>query len=135
MQIGSNFFLKLDERSLPTGYRVTTENPRVMRLTSGIMTEMNFGASLGHVFDVDLSAAAFRGDEVAPSKALEDGLAGALPNLTKEPTVIRISYYRGAESSGLATDRLDAVEDMIREQWDEISDYRLLIETSVKQLQ
>ena len=26
---GSNVILKLDERSLPTGYRLTTENPRV----------------------------------------------------------------------------------------------------------
>ena len=30
---GSNFILKLDERSLPSGYRLTTENPRVQRAT------------------------------------------------------------------------------------------------------
>ena len=43
--IGSNFTLKLDERSLPTGYRVTTENPRVVRLTAGGVTKLNFGAT------------------------------------------------------------------------------------------
>ncbi|MDO8991055.1 MAG: SdrD B-like domain-containing protein, partial [Sideroxyarcus sp.] len=32
---GSNFLMKLDERTLPTGFRVTTENPRDVRLTRG----------------------------------------------------------------------------------------------------
>jgi len=32
---GTNFLLKVDERSLPSGYRLTTENPRVIRLTAG----------------------------------------------------------------------------------------------------
>lgn len=41
--IGSNFLLKLDVRSLPTGYRVTTENPRVVRLSAGLMSRLNFG--------------------------------------------------------------------------------------------
>jgi hypothetical protein len=31
----SNFFLKLNTQTLPAGYRVTTENPRVVRLTPG----------------------------------------------------------------------------------------------------
>ena len=34
-KIGSNFILKVDPRSLPSGYRMTTENPRVVRLTAG----------------------------------------------------------------------------------------------------
>ena len=44
--IGSNFILKVDERSLPTGYRMTTENPRVERLTRGKISKINFGASI-----------------------------------------------------------------------------------------
>jgi hypothetical protein len=60
---GSNFILKLDTRSLPTGYRMTTENPRVVRLTPGKMTEMNFGATLTRVVRVDLNARAFVGGE------------------------------------------------------------------------
>ena len=43
---GSNFIMKLDERTLPSGYRITTENPRVVRMTRGKMTKLNFGASI-----------------------------------------------------------------------------------------
>ena len=133
--IGSNFMLKLDTRTLPSGYRVTTENPRVMRLTSGLMTEMNFGAALGRVFDVDLSARAYGGNAVAPSQALADGLEGVLRQIAQTPTVIRIAYYRDSEAPDLARARLDAVEDLIQEQWADIGTYRLLIEQTVMQLQ
>lgn len=43
---GTNFILKLDVDSLPEGSKLTTENPRVQRLTSGVMTKFNFGVSL-----------------------------------------------------------------------------------------
>ena len=43
---GSNFILKVDVRSLPTGYRLTTENPGLVRLTSGKLAKLNFGASI-----------------------------------------------------------------------------------------
>ncbi len=133
--IGSNFMLKLDTRTLPTGYRVTTENPRVMRLTSGLMTEMNFGAALGRVFDVDLSARAYSGGEVVPSQGLANGLESVLRQIADTPTVIRIAYYRDGEGSELAHARLDAVEALIQEQWAGIGNYQLLIEKTVMQLQ
>ena len=43
-ETGSNFLMKLDTRTLPEGYRVTTENPRDVRLTRGKVTKLNFGA-------------------------------------------------------------------------------------------
>ncbi|WP_201285405.1 hypothetical protein [Chelativorans xinjiangense] len=46
-RIGSAFIMKLDARTLPTGYRLTTENPRVVRLTAAKTTKLNFGASIG----------------------------------------------------------------------------------------
>src|SRR5690606_4043405 len=58
-RIGTNFIMKLDERTLPTGYRLTSENPRVVRLTAGKMTELNFGASIGRVVRLDLTGEAF----------------------------------------------------------------------------
>jgi len=57
--IGSNFILKLDHRTLPTGYEITTENPRVVRLTRGKLTKLNFGAALRHVITLDVTDAAF----------------------------------------------------------------------------
>jgi len=56
---GSNFILKLDERSLPTGYRLTTENPRVQRITRGKMTRFNFGATVHRVVRIDIADGVF----------------------------------------------------------------------------
>ena len=36
--------------------RVTTDNPEVVRLTAGKMTELNFGASIGRVVRLDLQS-------------------------------------------------------------------------------
>ena len=44
-KIGSNLILKLDPRSLPKGYRLTTENPRVLRLSAGKLGKINFGVA------------------------------------------------------------------------------------------
>ena len=66
---GSNFILKLDERSLPTGYRLTTENPRVQRATRGKMVRFNFGATIHRVVRIDISDGVFEADtsELRPS--------------------------------------------------------------------
>jgi uncharacterized repeat protein (TIGR01451 family)/fimbrial isopeptide formation D2 family protein len=63
---GTNFIMKLDETTLPTGYRVTTENPRVIRLTSGKFARIDFGAALFQVVRLDLSAQAFAATGEAP---------------------------------------------------------------------
>ena len=56
---GSNFVMKLDERTLPTGYRLTTENPRDVRTTRGKLVKLNFGAAVHRVVRLEVSAAAF----------------------------------------------------------------------------
>ena len=58
-EIGSNFYPKLDARTLPSEYRVTTENPRVIRVTAGKFAKLNFGASISRVVDIDLSRPSF----------------------------------------------------------------------------
>ena len=58
--IGSNFIVKLDPRTLPTGYRVTTENPRKVRLTRGKMVKLNFGAAITRLVKLDLNAQGLR---------------------------------------------------------------------------
>jgi large repetitive protein len=44
-RIGSNFVLKVDTRTLPLGWGVTTDNPRSIRLTRGKFGELNFGVA------------------------------------------------------------------------------------------
>ena len=43
---GKNFILKVDPVTLPNGARFTTENPRVLRLTSDALNKINFGVKL-----------------------------------------------------------------------------------------
>ena len=43
---GRNFLLKLDAATLPDGAVVVTENPRVMRITQGLLNQINFGVKL-----------------------------------------------------------------------------------------
>jgi len=42
----SNYILKVDLRSLPKNTIMTTENPRVVRLTGGLHTKFNFGVKI-----------------------------------------------------------------------------------------
>jgi len=43
---GRNYILKVDPKSLPAGATFTTDNPRVIRITPGLMQKMNFGVKL-----------------------------------------------------------------------------------------
>jgi large repetitive protein len=133
--IGSNFTLKLDERSLPTGYRVTTENPRMVRLTAGGVTKLNFGAAIANVVDIDLTATAFVGGTAEPTGGLLAGIEQLVSQLADIPSVLRLTYYMNGEGRDLARTRLDVVEDLIRERWEEGGRYRLLIERTIRQVQ
>jgi len=44
-RFGSSFILKLDPRSLPAGYQVTTHNPVWLRATAGRVHVVGFGAT------------------------------------------------------------------------------------------
>ena len=128
--IGSNFMLKLDTRTLPTGYRVTTENPRVVRLTAGKMAKLNFGAALGDVVDIDLTARAFAAGGVAPVPGLARGIDAVLAKIGQTPTALRLTYLlQDNEAAALGRERLRAVEKLIRGRWQ--GGYRLEIEKTV----
>ena len=43
---GRNFIMKVDPATLPEGATFTTENPRVLRITQGLMSKFNFGVKL-----------------------------------------------------------------------------------------
>jgi uncharacterized repeat protein (TIGR01451 family) len=133
--IGSNFTLKLDTRTLPTGYRVTTENPRVVRLTPGTVTKMNFGAAIANVVDIDLTAEAFVSGTATPIPALPAGVDSLISQIRDVPSVLRLSYYLQGEDRALARARMDAVEEIIRVRWRQTGRYRLLIERTIQALQ
>ena len=129
--IGSNFILKLDTRTLPTGYRMTTENPRMVRLTAGKVTKLNFGAAITKVVRIDLRDKAFEPGSNEPTQALLTGIDTLLDTLREDPSVLRLSYYAGGADRRLASARLKAVESIVQKQWRTKGGPRLAIETRV----
>lgn len=115
--IGSNFILKLDERTLPTGFRITTENPRVVRLTRGKVAKLNFGATISKVVTVNLNDKAFRTGSAKPVDALARNLDKLVGVLAREPSVLRINYYAGSDGRALANRRLRAIRAIIDGKW------------------
>jgi large repetitive protein len=126
---GSNFILKLDDRTLPTGYRVTSENPRVQRATRGKMLRFNFGATIHHVVSVDIADGVFEPKTTKLRMQWQPRIGLVLKELRKAPSVLRLSYLAETESSSLVEDRLTALKKEITGKWD--GAYSLTIETEV----
>lgn len=132
-RIGSNFIMKLDTRTLPTGYRLTTENPRVVRLTAGKMTKLNFGASISRVVRLDLQDAAFEANRGELKKQWADNLPQLMEILKEEISVLRLSYKMAGNEQSLAKERMKHVRKQIGDLWKRKGDnYPLEIETRVE---
>lgn len=129
-QIGSNFIMKLDARTLPTGYSLTTENPRDVRLTAGKMTKLNFGAARAHLVDLDLNGKVFAAGSTELLPQWRSGVATLLTKLMQEPSTLRLTYHMGAEPHILAAQRLAAVAALITSHWNAMpGHYPLSVET------
>jgi SdrD B-like domain len=127
--IGSNFILKLDTRTLPSGYRVTSENPRIVRLTQGKVSKLNFGASITRVVRFDVTGDAF----VDGTSKLKPEWVGSVDKLIgildAERSTLRLTYYAKSKGSELAAKRLAGVAKLVAEKWKAQSDrYDLPIE-------
>ena len=110
---GSNFILKLDTRSLPSGYRVTSENPRVLRLTRGKMGKINFGATIHRVVRLDISGAAFEPVKSTLRPEWRESVDDVVQQLKKGPSVLRLSYLGDAETNAMARARIKHVSKLL----------------------
>jgi len=129
---GSNFVMKLDERTLPSGYRLTTENPRDARATRGKMVRIDFGATIHRVVRVELAASAFERDGEALQPQWRTRFEGLPATLEGKPSVVRIAYRLGEEPRELVDRRMKALVDDLRRRWRERDDrYPLVVETEV----
>tara|TARA_R110000787_G_scaffold280905_1_gene391912 strand:+ start:21675 stop:24920 length:3246 start_codon:yes stop_codon:yes gene_type:complete len=119
-RIGSNYVLKVDTRTLPSGYAVTSENPRAVRLTRGKITKLNFGAKLSKRAIVTLDSNAFLAGSSDLKSIYSEQLVLLRDQIDPENPVIRIDYAIGAnEDAGLAKNRAQAVAEMIAAQFSE----------------
>ncbi len=130
--IGSNYIMKLDVRTLPSGYRVTTENPRTIRVTRGKVSILNFGASIGRVVRLDLNGKVFEKGGRDLLEIFDRDLDTLIATLDDQTSILRIQYHVNHEQQSLITQRLSRVVALIEDRWARRSKrYRLPIETRI----
>ncbi len=129
---GSNFVLKLDDRTLPSGYRMSTDLMQIKHATAGKALKFDFGASIYRVVAVDLSDAAFEPGSTEIRTQWKPRVDVLLGELRKAPSVLRLSYVADTEDAGLVERRLQALKRQVTEAWDADKDrYMLTIEPEV----
>jgi uncharacterized repeat protein (TIGR01451 family) len=129
---GSNFVLKLDDRTLPSGFRMSTDQVQIKRATRGKALKFDFGASIHRVVAIDLSDAAFEPGKTEIRVQWRSRVNLLLGELRKAPSVLRLSYVADTEDEALVDRRLEAVKRQLTEAWDAKKDgYVLAIEPEV----
>jgi uncharacterized repeat protein (TIGR01451 family) len=129
---GSNFVLKLDDRTLPSGFRMSTDQVQSQRATAGKALRVNFGASIHRVVAIDLSDAAFEPGTTEIRVQWRPRLDLLLEELRKAPSVLRLCYVADREHEDLVERRVEAVERQLTDSWDAASaGYRLTIEPEI----
>jgi uncharacterized repeat protein (TIGR01451 family) len=129
---GSNFVLKLDDRTLPSGFRMSTDQVQIKRATRGKVLRFNFGASVHRVVGIDLSDAAFEPDTTEIRVQWRPRLDLLLEELHKAPSVLRLSYIADTEDAALVERRMEAVKRQLTEAWDAATGgYLLTIEPEI----
>jgi uncharacterized repeat protein (TIGR01451 family) len=129
---GSNFVLKLDDRTLPSGFRATTRPVQVQRATRGKALRINFGASIHRVVGLDIADAVFEPDSTVMRELWRPRVTLLLDELQKAPAVLRLSYVADVESEALVERRLDSLKDQIMTAWKDLNCcYELVIEPEI----
>jgi len=129
---GSNFVLKLDDRTLPSGYRPSTDQVRVQRATRGKTLRMNFGASIYRVVSMDLADAVFEPGSIEIRLQWQPRIELLLAELRRAPSLLRLSYLAEIEDAGLVERRLNAVKEQVLSGWKALdASYELKIEPEV----
>jgi uncharacterized repeat protein (TIGR01451 family) len=129
---GSNFVLKLDDRTLPSGFRMSTDQVQIKRATRGKALKFDFGASIHRVVAIDLSDAAFEAGKTEVRVQWRSRVNLLLKELRKAPSVLRLSYVADTEDEALVEQRLEAFKRQLTEAWDAKKDgYVLSIEPEV----
>ncbi len=129
--IGSNFVLKLDGGTLPTGFTLTTDNPAMVRVTPGKMVEVNFGVQVGRQIKIAVSDPAFDANATTPGAELEAGLGQLIALLAEQEAHLHVEY-EAAGDQAMARSRMDRLVRAIRQRWAEAgAPYELVIDTTI----
>jgi hypothetical protein len=129
---GSNFVLKLDDRTLPSGFRASTRPVQVQRATRGKALRINFGASIHRVVGLDIASAIFEPGTVDMRQQWLPRVDLLIEELQKGPAVLRLSYVADVEEASLVKRRLGSMQKRIMSAWEELDCcYKLVIEPEI----
>jgi hypothetical protein len=124
--------LKLDDRTLPSGYRMSTDQVKIQRATAGKALRVNFGASIQRVVAIDLLDAAFEPGKTEIRVQWKPRLNLLVEELRKSPAVLRLSYVADTEDAALVKRRVESFKRQLTEEWGAAnSSYVLTIEPEV----
>jgi uncharacterized repeat protein (TIGR01451 family)/fimbrial isopeptide formation D2 family protein len=129
---GSNFILKLDDRTLPSGFRLSTDQVQVKRATRGKALRFNYGASIHRVVGLDMADAVFEPGTTELRPQWKHRIDLLLNELRKAPATLRLSYVADVEDPRLVEQRLAAMKQDIIEAWEALDCcYQLTVEPEV----
>jgi uncharacterized repeat protein (TIGR01451 family) len=114
---GSNFVLKLDDRTLPSGYRPSTNQLVTQRATRGKTLRFSFGASIHRAVSLDLADAVFEPGTTEIRLQWQSRMDLLIAELRKAPSVLRLSYLGDVEDEQLVQRRLKVVKQQILDAW------------------
>jgi uncharacterized repeat protein (TIGR01451 family) len=129
---GSNFVLKLDDRTLPSGFRMATDQVQIKRATRGKALRFNFGASIHRVVGLEVADGVFEPDStvIRPQWLPRFGLL--IKELQKGPAILRLTYLADLEDPKLVRKRVRVIKKEIVDRWKAIDGgYRLELENDV----
>ena len=115
---GSNFVLKLDDRTLPSGYRVVdgpgaSSSARRAARRCASTSARRSTASVG----LDLADAVFEPGTTEIRLQWQPRLELLLEELRKAPAVLRLSYLADVEDAQLVQRRVKAMKQQILDAW------------------
>ena len=124
--------LKLDDRSLPTGYRASTDAFQIERATRGKALHFSFGASIHKVIGLDIADAVFVPDSTEMRPQWRPRVNLLLEELQKGPAVLRLSYLADVEDPKLVEQRVEAMTQLVSSAWGDLHCcYKLVVEHEV----
>src|SRR4029079_277997 len=114
---GSNFVLNIDDRTLPSGERMSTDKMKIARATRGKDLQINFGASIHRVVSIDMLDEAFEPGKTEIREQWKPRLNTLLDELLKSPSVLRLSYVADTEDEALVNQRVEAIKRQLTDAW------------------
>jgi uncharacterized repeat protein (TIGR01451 family) len=129
---GSNFVMKLDDRTLPSGFRLSGDQVQIKRATRGKALRFNFGASIHRVVGFELADAVFEPGSTEIRVQWRGRISLLVEELMKAPAVLRLAYLADVEDESLVDRRVEAIKQQISEAWTAMNCcYRLAIEREI----